>query len=859
MNKHPELFAPVQLRRRFCLSERAFAVAVFFAVSAVRGICGGVNINFSAADETAYYDASSSSLTWNSSQAYLYLPLGTQRNVFSTKYPTLSPVNPPKITAQMGCSLVVQDDCFVSGFARWAGANGGNPVVRMWTNDTEEFAGGITYAWVDMPVGSAQGWVERAIDFYSSLYPLTAGNTYWLANVDDNVDGNQVGDAGSATSGCDYVSVAVVGGQPQLWYINNDETPPGSASSPSENLQVVPKLQGVPDLRLNRFNEAGALISKKIDLGATKVSISDFQVTFQTSNAKIGLDADGVSKSGAMAYDITYNYISKLGRAPKCSAVFSIAQSSDGDNFEAFQTAFAGVIDKRYIKIRMELTTEHRGITPIVDSVNISYNCYPEAIESSSVSPAEGALVTASSPVFRWGTSYDNDGDTVTYTLSLSDTASFDDLVFSTTAVSVPSSTYVAVNCPVELADKTTYYFRIDAVDSNGALTGYAQTFSFKTELMPLYLTGSDIINGSRVITSYVQNGFDLRFSKDINFGTFPGAFTFSEIIDASLSPVACTFSAPTSSSVKVLPSDTIEPCKSYYFSVGLSLRDTVGLGIREEASVDFGTLNIKTAAYTTTVAGSSITISAGGSPYDFFVIPANLAISPTENTDLLSANDSANSTAFVIALSSEAFSYSITNSVGAEISSLTGLTVKLPYETASLSVPLSASSIRRGASVSAENITVPPELLRVFKLNENSSQWGLVPGNQTVDTVSKTVTAFPASGGTFSLLAYPSNPAANVPLRNTPNPFYKGGPDTVITYFLSAASSVKAKIYTQIGHLIYEKEYAAGAPGGQAAVNLITWDGKNKSGAYVASGIYLLRLEIAGEDARTRKIGFIR
>ncbi|PKM99588.1 MAG: hypothetical protein CVU78_05600 [Elusimicrobia bacterium HGW-Elusimicrobia-2] len=831
---------------------------MFCAVSAVRGICGGVNINFSEASASAYYDASSSSLTWDSTRSYLYLPLGTQKNVFSTKYPNLSPVNPPNLTAQMGCSLVVQDDCYISGVARWAGANGGNPIVRMWTNDTEEYAGGITYPWVDMGVGNYQGWVERSVDFSLSLYPLTAGNTYWLANVADGIPAHQVGDAGAATSGCDYVSVAVVGGQPQRWYIKNDETPPGSDSSPSENLEFAgaPNLYGVPDLRLNRFNAAGALISKKIDLGATKVAVSDFQATFQTSNAKIGFEAGGpVTKSGAMAYDITYNYISKLRRAPKCSAVFSIAQSSDGDNFGAFQTAFAGVIDKRYIKIRMELTTEHRGITPIVDSVNISYNCYPEAIEASSVSPAEGALVTASSPVFRWSPAEDNDGDMVTYTLSLSDTASFDDLVFSTTAVSVPSSTYVAVNCPVELDDKTTYFFRIDAEDSNGAFTGYEQTFSFKTELMPLYLADSDIINGSRVITSYVQNGFVLQFSKDINFGTFSGAFTF---IDASSSPVVCTFSAPTPSSVRVLPSDTIEPCKSYYFSVGLSLKDTVGLGIREEASVYFGTLNSKTAAYTTTVAGSSITISAGGSPEDFFVIPANLAISPTENTDLLTANNLANSTAFVIALSSEAFSYSITNSAGAEIISLTGLTVKLPYEPVSLSVSLSAVALSAGRRALSDNITVPPELLRVFKLNENSSQWGLVPGNQAVDTVSKTVTAYPASGGTFSLLAYPSNPAANVQLRNTPNPFYRGSL-TAITYYLSAAVSVKAKIYTQIGHLIYEQEYAAGAPGGQAAVNSITWDGKNKSGAYVASGIYLLRLEIAGEDARTRKIGFIR
>ncbi|PIX14922.1 MAG: hypothetical protein COZ72_04850, partial [Elusimicrobia bacterium CG_4_8_14_3_um_filter_50_9] len=263
--------------------------------------------------------------------------------------------------------------------------------------------------------------------------------------------------------------------------------------------------------------------------------------------------------------------------------------------------------------------------------------------------------------------------------------------------------------------------------------------------------------------------------------------------------------------------------------------------------------------AYTASVTGSSLTISSGGSSEDFFISPANLAISATENSDLHAANNSANSTAFVIALSSEAFSYSITNAAGAEITSISGLTVTLPYETAALSVPLSASAAGPGQrAASSGGITVSAELLRVFKLNEASSQWGLVPGEQTVDTTAKTVTAHPSSGGTFSLLAYPSNPAANVQLRNTPNPFFKGG-ETEITYYLSAKANVKAKIYTQIGHLIYEKEYAAGADGGRAEVNAITWDGRNSAGTYAASGIYLLRLEIDGEDARTRKIGFIR
>ncbi|MBA3066652.1 hypothetical protein FP828_09210 [bacterium] len=882
MNKHSVLFDGKQWRRRGRPYAKVFAAAAFLCVFAGRVFPGALDISFSAANYTAYYDAAASSLTWNSALGYLHLPYGIQKNVFSTKYPTMSPVAPQKPTAQMGCSLVVADDCYVSGFARWAGSNGGNPSVRLWTDDTEEYAGGITYPWVDMGVGNTSGWVEGIIDFSEELYPLTAGNIYWLANVADGDPAHQVGDAGAATSGCPYVSVAEVGGQAQLWYINNEWTAPGSAANPSENLQVIPQhLYGVPDLRLNRFDAAGSLITKTIDLGASKVKLNDFLPVFYTANSKIGFDA--VSKTDVMAYSIDYKMISALGRTPQCAAAFSIAQSSDGVNFGNYETVFAGTINKRYIKIKMELTTAHRGITPIVDSVSIPYNCYPEPINASSVEPAEGALVTEKSPVFRWSPSYDNDGDTVTYTLSISSTPSFATLIFSTQTLSVPSSTYVAVNCPVELTDRTSYFFRIDAIDSNEAETSYDRTFSFKTELVPLNLTDSGIINGSRVLASYVQNGFVLQFSKDIDFGTFPAAFTFTDYLSAE---VLYDLFPLSSSCVQVIPKDNaIEPCRSYHFSVGATLKDTIGLYITDGVIVDFGTLNSKADAYTASVAGSSIIISAGASPEDFYVNPQNLVISSSTNSDLFDANQSANSSAFLIVVStSSVFSYSISNSVAAEISSLSGITLIVPYNQDSLTVPTGTSFAARAAgrsvlpgglsarpertsqsSASGENITVPPALLRVFRLNESSSQWGLVPGEQSVDAVSKTVTAYPTSGGTFALLAYPSNPAANVQLRNIPNPFYpesvtsKGEKGTLITYYLSAAANVKAKIYTQIGHLIYEKEYTSGGLGGQASVNSITWDGKNKDGAYVASGIYLLRLEIEGEEARTRKIGFIR
>ncbi len=866
MNKHSGLFGRKRCRLRFRPYAKVFAAAVFFGVFAGRAFSRELNINFSTAAESVYYDAVASSLTWDSSRGYLHLPYGTQENIFSSKYPTMVPVTPSKPTIQMGCSLVILDDCYVSGFARWAGPNGGNPSVRMWTNDLEEYAGGITYPWVDMSVGNMPRWADRAIDFSAALYPLTAGNTYWLANVADGVGGHQVGSIDAASSGCSYLSIAEIGGQTQRWFITNAETAPGSAGDPSANCQIISQLQGVPDLRLNRFNSAGVLITKTIDLGATKVDINDFHVVFQTANAKIGFDA--VSRN-VMSYSIIYDRISAIARTPRCAAAFSISQSSDGVNFGNYETVFAGTVNKRYIKIRSELTTEHRGITPIVDSISMPYNCYPEPIDESSVEPADGDLVTKKSPVFRWEPSYDHDGDTVTYTLSFSDTPSFAALIFSTEAVSVPASSYVIVNCPVELADKTTYFFRIDATDSHGALTGYDRTFSFKTELIPLYLTDSDIINGSRVLASYVQNGFILQFSKDINFGTFPGAFSFA---DASSAAVSCNFSVPTLSSVKVVPSDVIKPCKSYHFSVGLSLKDTVGLGIREEASVDFGTLNSRADAYTASVDGSSATISAGGSPEDFYLQSDKLVISETDNPDLWAANNSADSSAFVIAVStSAAFSYDISNAAGAEIVSLDGLTVIVPYHPAALkkilNVSAAASAFGRcsASPLPAEDITISPERLRVFSFNESAGQWGIVPGEQSVDTVSRTVTAQPASGGIFALLAYPLNPAAKVRLRNIPNPFYPesvtstGEKGTEIIYYLSADANVTAKIYTQLGHLIYKKEYAAGDPGGQAVVNSITWNGKNKDGAYVASGIYLLRLEIDGQDVRTRKIGFIR
>ncbi|MDP4197271.1 MAG: LamG-like jellyroll fold domain-containing protein [Bacteroidota bacterium] len=87
--------------------------------------------------------------------------------------------------------------------------------------------------------------------------------------------------------------------------------------------------------------------------------------------------------------------------------------------------------------------------------------------------------------------------------------------------------------------------------------------------------------------------------------------------------------------------------------------------------------------------------------------------------------------------------------------------------------------------------------------------------------------------------------------LQNSPNPF---NPTTAIKFQLPVSSFVTVKIYDQIGRevttLVNEEK-----PSGS---HIVYWNGKDKNGNSVASGIYLYRLS-AGNYVETRKMNLLK
>jgi hypothetical protein len=91
---------------------------------------------------------------------------------------------------------------------------------------------------------------------------------------------------------------------------------------------------------------------------------------------------------------------------------------------------------------------------------------------------------------------------------------------------------------------------------------------------------------------------------------------------------------------------------------------------------------------------------------------------------------------------------------------------------------------------------------------------------------------------------------------QNFPNPF---NPETAIRYQLPEAGEVALRIYNTLG-----EEVAAIQPGlMEAGYHQITWNGKDKQGRELASGIYLYRLEAQASSGKhflqTRKMNLLR
>ncbi|MBF0339878.1 MAG: tandem-95 repeat protein [Magnetococcales bacterium] len=94
------------------------------------------------------------------------------------------------------------------------------------------------------------------------------------------------------------------------------------------------------------------------------------------------------------------------------------------------------------------------------------------------LSPANNVTVKTVT-VFRWNPSSDPDGGPVTYNLLIATDSNFQNVIYRKEEIAAPA-TFVDRNA--KLADLTTYYWKIQAVDAYGAVTESQTGWSFKTD-----------------------------------------------------------------------------------------------------------------------------------------------------------------------------------------------------------------------------------------------------------------------------------------------------------------------------------------------------------------------------------------
>lgn len=130
-----------------------------------------------------------------------------------------------------------------------------------------------------------------------------------------------------------------------------------------------------------------------------------------------------------------------------------------------------------------------------------------------------------------------------------------------------------------------------------------------------------------------------------------------------------------------------------------------------------------------------------------------------------------------------------------------------------------------------------------------------------SAETIAVIPQFFVIQGGKLQIVsgATPVNVATEDPLipnefkvhQNFPNPF---NPETEIRFALTKDSHVVLNIYNTVGHHIgtlIDTQYAAG-------FHSVHWDGKDRNGSPVSSGVYLYQIQV-GEFSQVKKMSLIR
>lgn len=89
------------------------------------------------------------------------------------------------------------------------------------------------------------------------------------------------------------------------------------------------------------------------------------------------------------------------------------------------------------------------------------------------------------------------------------------------------------------------------------------------------------------------------------------------------------------------------------------------------------------------------------------------------------------------------------------------------------------------------------------------------------------------------------------------PNPFDSRVKSAAVVYELDADSAVTLTIYDLFGRRVFERSFAAGAPGGRRGDNKTAWNGSGDGGGKVSKGIYFAVLRGAS-NLEVIKVGVV-
>jgi len=94
----------------------------------------------------------------------------------------------------------------------------------------------------------------------------------------------------------------------------------------------------------------------------------------------------------------------------------------------------------------------------------------------------------------------------------------------------------------------------------------------------------------------------------------------------------------------------------------------------------------------------------------------------------------------------------------------------------------------------------------------------------------------------------------------NYPNPFSAGREETFIEYSLMESSDVEITIYNLVGEEVWSRDFVGGEMGARKGINIVEWDGRNKSSSVVGNGGYICRVYVSKTgDYFIRKIAVVK